>query len=82
MMVLFVYIKDIKISIKMSGLYTLYLFVLYSFYEFFSDERYEICLDVNIDDKVYSSYNEVVFILTLLHILILVNVGIIKKKYF
>ena len=81
-MIMLVYMKDIIISVKMSMPYMVYLLGLFFIYDFLSEERYEFYLDLNIVDSVHSSFNEVGLILTLLHILILVNVGIIKKKYF
>jgi hypothetical protein len=57
-------------------------FLLLFFYYYLEDFRYEIYLDSGLEDKSYPFFLDITLFITFLHLVMMINIGIIKKKYF
>lgn len=61
-------------------LFILYITVLLYGYNYFDAMRYEIYLDLNINDTIHAMNKKVIFFLTLLHVIILFIMGYNREK--
>jgi hypothetical protein len=78
----FLLIKDFKINFLNLFMVSISFGIGLFFYSALDNFRYELYLESHIKDKIYPFFLDIVFGITLLHLIIMVNIGIIKQKYF
>jgi hypothetical protein len=78
----FLYTKNLLLSLKELALFSAYMLFLYSMYRYFEIDIYNLYIQSEIEDKVNHLFDEVVIIITLLHIFIFIILGYNKQKLF
>lgn len=78
----FLYKNELLLSQEELLILSIYMTILYGLYRYFEDELYYLYLSLETDDKINHIFDEVVIVLTLLHLIIFLILGYNKQKIF